>query len=144
MRPEPDEHRQDRRRPDDDERGQLRPAARGGDASRGPRRPVALHQGAADRRDGLPGEGAPDFCYVRALVDGVPMDPNGAGFEAMDSEDGTASAHAYEWVKRVGEGPHTVRIEQRVGNGATTFWVDEMTFDIVAVPLESTPWAGLR
>ncbi len=33
---------------------------------------------------------AADFCYVRALVDGVPMDPNGANFQAMDSEDGTA------------------------------------------------------
>jgi len=74
------------------------------------------------------GELASDFCYIRALVDGVPMDPNGAGFEAMDSEDGTASAHAYEWVKRVGEGPHIVRIERRVGNGATTFWGDEVTF----------------
>jgi hypothetical protein len=70
-----------------------------------------------------------DFCYVRALVDGIPMDPNGAGFQAMDSEDGTASAHAYEWVKRVGEGPHIVRIERRVGNAATTFWSDEVTFD---------------
>lgn len=75
--------------------------------------------------------GAPtDFCYVRALVDGVPMDPNGAGFEAMDSADDTASAHAYEWVKRVGDGPHVVRIERRVGNAATTFWTDDWTFDV--------------
>ena len=76
-------------------------------------------------------QGAPvnDFCYVRALIDGVPMDPNGAGYQAMDSEDGTASAHAYEWVKRVGDGPHIVRIERRVGNAATTFWGDEVTFD---------------
>jgi hypothetical protein len=72
---------------------------------------------------------AADFCYVRALIDGVPMDPNGANFQAMDSEDGTASAHAYEWVKRVGDGPHTVRIERRVGNGATMFWTDDWTFD---------------
>ena len=57
---------------------------------------------------------ARDFCYVRALADGVPMDPDGAGFQAMDSEDGTASAHAFEWVKRLGEGPHIIRIEQRV------------------------------
>jgi hypothetical protein len=71
-----------------------------------------------------------DFCYVRALVDGVPMDPNGANFQAMDSEDGTASAHAYEWIKRVGEGAHTVRIERRVGNAATTFWTDDWTFDV--------------
>ena len=73
---------------------------------------------------------APDFCYVRALVDGVPMDPNGAGFQAIDSEDGTASAHAYEWIKRVGEGPHIVRIERRVGNAATAFWADDWTFDV--------------
>jgi len=70
-----------------------------------------------------------DFCYVRALIDGVPMDPNGANFQALDSEDGTASAHAYEWVKRVGDGPHTVRIERRVGNAATMFWTDDWTFD---------------
>ncbi len=73
---------------------------------------------------------APDFCYVRALVDGVPMDPNGAGFQAMDSEDGTASAHAYEWIKRVGEGAHIVRIERHVGNAATGFWTDDWTFDV--------------
>jgi hypothetical protein len=72
---------------------------------------------------------AADFCYVRAVIDGAPMDPNGAGFQAMDSEDGTASAHAYEWVKRVGEGVHTVRIERRVGNAATTFWTDDWTLD---------------
>ena len=75
------------------------------------------------------GAAATDYCYVRALVDGVPMDPNGAGFQAMDSEDANASAHAYEWVKRVGDGPHIVRIERRVGNAATTFWSDEVTFD---------------
>ena len=74
--------------------------------------------------------GVPDLCYVRALVDGVPMDPNGAGFQAIDSEDGSASAHAYEWIKRVGDGPHTVRIERRVGNAATTFWTDDWTFDV--------------
>ena len=73
---------------------------------------------------------AADFCYVRALVDGVPMDPDGANFQAMDSEDGTASAHAYEWVKRVGEGPHIVRIERRVGNAATSSWWDDWTFDV--------------
>ena len=71
-----------------------------------------------------------DFCYVRALIDGVPMDPNGANFQALDSEDGTASAHAYEWVKRVGDGPHTVRIERRVGNASTMFWTDDWTFDV--------------
>jgi hypothetical protein len=73
---------------------------------------------------------AADTCYVRALIDGAPMDPDGANFQEMDSEDGTASAHAYEWVKRVGDGNHIVRIERRVGNGATTFWTDDWTFDV--------------
>jgi hypothetical protein len=57
------------------------------------------------------------------------MDPNGAGFEAMDSADDTASAHAYEWVKRVGEGPHTVSIVRNVGAATTMFWTDDWTFD---------------
>ena len=74
--------------------------------------------------------GVPDFCYVRALVDGAPMDPNGAGFQTIDSESGTASARAYEWIKRVGEGPHIVRIERRVGNAATASWYDDWTFDV--------------
>ena len=73
---------------------------------------------------------APDFCYVQALLDGAPMNPNGTNFQAMDSEDGSASAHAYEWVKRVGEGDHIVRIERRVLNNATSFWWDDWTFDV--------------
>jgi hypothetical protein len=74
--------------------------------------------------------GAADFCYVRAMIDNVPMDPDGANFQALDSENATASAHAYEWIKRVGAGNHTVRIERRVGNAATTFWTDDWTFDV--------------
>jgi len=70
-----------------------------------------------------------DFCYVRALVDGVPMNPIGNGFQALDSEDGTASAHAYEWIKRVGEGVHTVEIRRNVGAATTRFWTDDWTFD---------------
>jgi hypothetical protein len=76
------------------------------------------------------GPAAADLCYVRATIDNVPLDPNGANFQAMDSEDGTPSAHAYEWIKRVGGGNHTVRIERRVGNGATAFWTDDWTFDV--------------
>ena len=58
------------------------------------------------------------------------MDPNGAGFQAMGSEDGTAESGAYEWIKRVGEGPHIVRIERRVLDSATRFWWDDWTFDV--------------
>jgi hypothetical protein len=71
-----------------------------------------------------------DFCYVRALVDGVPMDPDGANFQALDSEDATASAHAYEWIKHVGAGNHLITIERRVGNAATSFDLDDYTGDL--------------
>ncbi len=73
---------------------------------------------------------AADFCYVQATLDGAPMNPNGLGFQALDSEDGSASAHAYEWIKRVGAGNHTIRIERRVGNAATAFYMDDWTFDV--------------
>jgi hypothetical protein len=72
----------------------------------------------------------PDYCYVQALIDGVPMDPDGANFQAMDSEDDSASAHAYEWVKRVGPGNHVLVIQQRVGNANTVFRTDDWTQDI--------------
>ena len=72
----------------------------------------------------------PDFCYVRALIDAAPMDPDGAGFQAIDSEDGTASAHAYEWVKRVGPGAHTIELQTRVLAAGTPFWLDDWTFDV--------------
>ena len=70
-----------------------------------------------------------DFCYVAATIDGAPMNPGGGGFQALDSEDGTASAHAYEWIKRVGEGVHTVEIQRNVGAATTMFWTDDWTFD---------------
>ncbi len=77
--------------------------------------------------DGYAGD---DFCYVRALVDGVPMDPDGQGFQALDSEDRTASAHAYEWIKHVGPGNHLVTVERRVGNANTVFRLDDQTADL--------------
>jgi hypothetical protein len=72
----------------------------------------------------------PDFCYVRALDNGVPMDPDGANFQAIDSESATARAHAYEWVKRLPAGYHLIEIEQRVGNPATVFTTDDWTMDV--------------
>jgi hypothetical protein len=71
-----------------------------------------------------------DYCYVQALIDGVPMDPDGANFQAIDSEDDTASAHAYEWIKRVGPGNHVLTIQQRVGNANTVLRTDDWTQDI--------------
>jgi hypothetical protein len=73
---------------------------------------------------------ANDYCYVQALIDGVPMDPDGQGFQAIDSEDATASAHAYEWVARVGAGNHVLELEQRVRNNNTVLRLDDWTQDI--------------
>src|SRR5262245_18338132 len=73
---------------------------------------------------------APDLCYVQATIDGVPMSPWGQNFQAIDSDDPTPSAHAYEWVKRVGPGNHVVEIEQRVGDAATTLTTDDWTMDV--------------
>jgi hypothetical protein len=72
----------------------------------------------------------PDLCYVQALDNGAPLDPNGGGFQAIASEDGSAEAAAYEWIGRLGEGVHNIRIERRVGNAATTSTYDDWTFDV--------------
>lgn len=74
--------------------------------------------------------GGDDFCHVQALLDGAPMNPNGTGFQTLQSEDGTAEAGAYEWIKRVGEGAHVIRLERRVDNALTSFWWDDWTFDV--------------
>jgi hypothetical protein len=71
-----------------------------------------------------------DFCFIRALLDGVEMLPQGAGIQTFISEDATENAHAYMWVRRVGAGNHVVRIERRVGNAATGFLLDDWTFDV--------------
>jgi len=71
-----------------------------------------------------------NICFIQALLDDVPMQPQGGGRQAFISQDVTASAHAYEWVRRVGEGNHVVRIQQRVGDVNTAFEFDDWTFDI--------------
>lgn len=73
---------------------------------------------------------APDFCYVRAMANNIPLDPVGGGFQAIDSEDGTASGHAYEWVGELESGNYVIHIDRRVLNAATTFWTDDWTFDV--------------
>jgi len=71
-----------------------------------------------------------DFCYIRALDNGVEFFPQGGGFRTFLSEDATENAHAYEWVRRVGPGNHTILIQRRVGNAATSFLLDDWTFDV--------------
>ncbi len=74
--------------------------------------------------------GAADFCYIRALDGATVLDPDGTNFQTMDSEDGSAAGHAYEWVGHLDPGAHNIRIERRVGNNATSFWTDDWTFDV--------------
>ena len=71
-----------------------------------------------------------DFCFVRALDNGVEMFPQGAGAQSLISEDATENGHAYEWVKRLTAGNHTILIQRRVGNAATGFLIDDWTFDL--------------
>lgn len=71
-----------------------------------------------------------DFCFIRALDNGVEMNPQGAGAQIFLSEDPTENAHAYEWVRRIGPGNHTILIQRRVGNAATGFLLDDWTFDL--------------
>jgi hypothetical protein len=71
-----------------------------------------------------------DFCFIRALDNGVEISPQGASNQVFLSEDATANAHAYEWVGRFGPGNHTVVIQRRVGNLGTGFLLDDWTFDL--------------
>jgi hypothetical protein len=72
----------------------------------------------------------PDFCYIQAFIDGQLMDPNGGGFMAFSSKSPTASAHAYEWIKRVPAGNHVVQLRWRVLNAGTQYWIDDSTLDV--------------
>jgi hypothetical protein len=70
-----------------------------------------------------------NFCYVRAIINGVEMFPQGGSLQTLQSEDGTASGHAYEWFRRVGAGSYTVFIQRRSGNTSSFFWLDDWTAD---------------
>ena len=73
---------------------------------------------------------AVDACYVRVQDNGVNLNPSGEGYQTIDSEKADAQAHAFEWVGRVNEGSHTITIQQKVGNVATSFYLDDWTFDV--------------
>jgi hypothetical protein len=74
--------------------------------------------------------GANDTCFIRATDNGAELHPHGQGEQIFVTEDSTPGGHAYEWVGRVGAGSHTVRIERRVQAPATTFVLDNWTFDL--------------
>ena len=72
-----------------------------------------------------------DFCDIRVTLNGVEtMRPAGGNFKAMDSEDNSSSGHAYEWVRRISGGAHTIALEIRVRDRRSIFEVDDLTFDV--------------
>jgi len=71
-----------------------------------------------------------DYCLVRALDNGVELNPQGGGAQVFLSEDATENGHAYEWVRRIGAGNHNILIQRRVNNAATGFLLDDWTFDV--------------
>ena len=76
------------------------------------------------------GPDAADFCYVRALLNGVAMDPRG-GDQVLASEDPTAEAAGYVWIARRTAGlvntVFTVVIQWRGEDGDTSCWRDDST-----------------
>jgi hypothetical protein len=71
-----------------------------------------------------------DICYIRATDNGVEMHPSGGGAQALSSESFLPESGAYEWVRRVGPGTHTIRIQGRVDDSDTEFVLDDWTFDV--------------
>ena len=71
-----------------------------------------------------------DRCFIRALDNAIEMNSQGAAAQLLLTEDSSANAHAYEWVSRVPAGNHNIIIQRRVGNAATTFTLDDWTFDV--------------
>jgi hypothetical protein len=72
--------------------------------------------------------GATNFCYVRAVDNGIPMFPNGGSFQVLVSHDTTADGHAFQWVRRVGPGSHSISIQRRVSSGSCG--IDDWTVDV--------------
>jgi hypothetical protein len=71
---------------------------------------------------------ATNFCYVRAVANGLPLFPNGEGFQSLVSADSTANGHAFQWVRRLSSGTYTVAIQRRVSSGRCN--IDDWTVDV--------------
>lgn len=71
---------------------------------------------------------ATSFCYVRAVDNGVPMSPDGGGFQALVSSDSSSNGHAFLWVRRITAGTHTIAVQRRVSSGSCN--IDDWTVDV--------------
>lgn len=77
----------------------------------------------------------PNYCEVRALDNGVEMNPAAQGRHVLDSAIGgyygaLYQSHSIEWVRRVGPGAHQVILQRRVSDSDLEFYVDDWTFDV--------------
>jgi hypothetical protein len=71
---------------------------------------------------------AVDYCLIRAVVDGVEMNPR--TITQFDSENTTGAAHALSWVKAVGPGQHIIAIQRRVNHPNSIFQLIGWTMDL--------------
>ena len=76
---------------------------------------------------------ADDFCYVRALDNGVEMLPLSGSFTSFQSEDTTAESNSHRWIRRVGAGNHTITLQRRTDGGATVFYLDDWMFSVTVL-----------
>ena len=91
---------------------------------------AALPEAPVHGRDGLRPERGGRLLLRRGDHRRRQMDPRGGQFQAIDSEDATASAHAYEWVEHVGPGTHVIQIQRRVGAPTPSSALDDYTLDL--------------
>ncbi|SRR6266542_138167 len=77
-------------------------------------------------RDVGPGN---DFCYIRVLLDGIPMHPQD-NVLAWNSEDETAEVGSHQFVRRVGAGNHFLVVQRRTDGGNTAFFTDDWTLEV--------------
>jgi hypothetical protein len=71
-----------------------------------------------------------DLCAIRVAIPNAEIfDPpvNGVDFVAPGA---APAARSFEWVKRLGAGKHTIRVQAAVQNAATTFAVGTWTLDV--------------
>lgn len=70
-------------------------------------------------------------CFIRAVADGLEMEPKGGGGDRIFSGrqfEGTGGA--YQWTGRFGAGTHRLQIQVRSDGQFTTVGVDDWTMDV--------------
>ena len=80
---------------------------------------------------------ADDFCYLRAIANGVEMLPMSGGFLAFSSEHGTSQSNSARWLRRVsGASNHTtytVTLQRKTDGLNTQFNPDDWRFSLTGL-----------